>query len=131
MIRAIERLLAFINTETAVMLVMPWKELKECSVMDERLQFVASRRAGSGTLQGVWHLPQTGYEIFDRYQECGMQGLTDKPTSVSLRQPTSVPGRKLHTILSPWFLRIHSSISFRTRIAILPQRSASPCHTNP
>jgi hypothetical protein len=29
---------------------MPWKE---CSVMDERLQFVARRLADGGTLQGV------------------------------------------------------------------------------
>jgi hypothetical protein len=26
--------------------------------MDERMQFVASRRADGGTLQRVWHLPQ-------------------------------------------------------------------------
>jgi hypothetical protein len=34
---------------------MPWKE---CSVMDERLQFVARRRAHGGPLQGVRHFPQ-------------------------------------------------------------------------
>ncbi len=36
---------------------MPWKE---CSVMDERLQFVARRRADGGTLQRVRDLPQDG-----------------------------------------------------------------------
>ena len=38
----------------------------------------ASRRADGGTLQGVRYLPQDGYKIFDRYQECGIQGLTDR-----------------------------------------------------
>jgi len=57
---------------------MPWKE---CSVMDERLQFVARRLAGEpmgGTLQGVRNLPQNGLQDFDRYQACGVQGLTDR-----------------------------------------------------
>src|ERR1700693_6127911 len=58
--------------------VMPWKE---CSVMDERLQFVARRLAGEGMAElcrefGISR--KTGYKIFDRYQECGMQGLTDR-----------------------------------------------------
>ena len=46
--------------------------------MDERMQFVASRRADGGTLQGVGISRKTGYKIFDRYQECGNQGLTDR-----------------------------------------------------
>jgi putative transposase len=38
----------------------------------------ASRRADGGTLQGVGISRKTGYKIFDRYQECGIQGLTDR-----------------------------------------------------
>src|SRR6202035_5477978 len=58
--------------------VMPWKE---CSVMDERLQFVARRLAGEAMADlcrefGISR--KTGYKIFDRYQECGVQGLTDR-----------------------------------------------------
>jgi transposase len=58
--------------------VMPWKE---CSVMDERLQFVARRLAGEAMAElcrefGISR--KTGYKIFDRYQECGVQGLTDR-----------------------------------------------------
>ena len=54
---------------------MPWKE---CSVMDERLQFVARRLAGEPMAElcrefGISR--KTGYKIFDRYQECGVQGL--------------------------------------------------------
>jgi transposase len=57
---------------------MPWKE---CSVMDERLQFVARRRAGEGMAElcrqfGISR--KTGYKIFDRYQECGVHRLTDR-----------------------------------------------------
>src|SRR5689334_25179290 len=57
---------------------MPWKE---CSVMDERLQFVARRLAGEAMAElcrefGISR--KTGYKIFDRYQECGVHGLTDR-----------------------------------------------------
>src|SRR6266478_4580922 len=57
---------------------MPWKE---CSVMDERLQFVARRLAGEQMADlcrefGISR--KTGYKIFGRYQECGVQGLTDR-----------------------------------------------------
>src|ERR1700752_1639803 len=57
---------------------MPWKE---GSVMDERLQFVARRLAGEQMADlcrefGISR--KTGYKKFDRYQECGIQGLTDR-----------------------------------------------------
>jgi hypothetical protein len=57
---------------------MPWNE---CSVMDERLQFVARRLAGETMAElcrefGISR--KTAYKIFDRYRECGMQGLTDR-----------------------------------------------------
>ena len=57
---------------------MPWKE---CSVMDERLRFVARRLVGEPMAElctefGISR--KTGYKIFDRYQECGMPGLTDR-----------------------------------------------------
>src|SRR4249920_3528694 len=46
---------------------MPWRE---CSVMDERMQFVARRLAGEGMAElcrefGISR--KTGYKIFDRY----------------------------------------------------------------
>src|SRR6266566_1817589 len=57
---------------------MPWRE---CSVMDERLKFVARRLAGEPMAElcrefGISR--KTGYKIFDRYQECGIHGLTDR-----------------------------------------------------
>src|SRR5260370_33424891 len=57
---------------------MRWKE---CSVMDERLQFVARRLAGEPMTElcrEVGISRKTGYKIFDRYQEGGGQGLTDR-----------------------------------------------------
>jgi len=49
--------------------------------MDERLQFVARRLAGEAMAElcrefGISR--KTGYKIFDRYRECGVQGLTDR-----------------------------------------------------
>ena len=57
---------------------MPWRE---CSVMDEKLQFVVRRLACESMAElcrdfGISR--KTGYKIFDRYQECGVQGLTDR-----------------------------------------------------
>jgi hypothetical protein len=58
--------------------MMPWKE---CSVMDERLQFVARRPAGEPMAELCREFAisrKTGYKIFDRYKEYGVQGLTDR-----------------------------------------------------
>ena len=49
--------------------------------MDERLQFVARRLAGEPMAElcrefGISR--KTGYKIFDRYQDCGLEGLTDR-----------------------------------------------------
>ncbi len=54
---------------------MPWKE---CSVMDERLRFVARLLEGE-TMSDVCRefgiSRQTGYKIFNRYKECGLEAL--------------------------------------------------------
>ena len=57
---------------------MRWKDW---SVMDERMQFVARRLGGEAMADlcrefGISR--KTGYKIFDRYQECGVGGLTDR-----------------------------------------------------
>jgi transposase len=57
---------------------MPWKE---CSVMDERLKFVARRLAGepmSELCREFGISRKTGYKIFDRYEQCGVQGLSGR-----------------------------------------------------
>src|SRR5713101_1008907 len=57
---------------------MPWKE---CSVMDERLRFVGRLLDGEAMTEvcrefGVSR--KTGYKIFDRYKEHGLEALTDR-----------------------------------------------------
>src|SRR5215210_3568232 len=57
---------------------MPWKE---CSVMDERLRVVAQLLDGEPMAQlcrafGISR--KTGYKIFTRYKEHGLEALTDR-----------------------------------------------------
>ena len=68
---------------------MPWKE---SSVMDERLRFVARLLEG----EQMSHLcrefgisRKTGYKIFDRYKETGLEGL-------ELTGATEFTGRRHH-----------------------------------
>ncbi|HZE51951.1 MAG TPA: helix-turn-helix domain-containing protein, partial [Bradyrhizobium sp.] len=57
---------------------MPWKE---CSVMEERLRFVARLLDGEAMTDmcrefGISR--KTGYKLFDRYKEQGLEALTDR-----------------------------------------------------
>jgi transposase len=57
---------------------MPWKE---CSVMDERLRFVARLLDGESMSEvcrefGISR--KTGYKIFTRYKDQGLEALTDR-----------------------------------------------------
>jgi hypothetical protein len=57
---------------------MPWKE---SSVMDERLRFVARLLDGEGMSDvcrefGISH--KTGYKIYTRYKDSGLEGLCDR-----------------------------------------------------
>src|SRR5713226_7692993 len=57
---------------------MPWKE---CSVMDERLRFVAwllDGEAMSEVCRAFGISRKTGYKIFDRYKQHGLEALTDR-----------------------------------------------------
>jgi putative transposase len=57
---------------------MPWKE---CHVMDERLRFVARLLEGEkmAPLCAEFGISRkTGYKIFDRYKDCGVQAFTDR-----------------------------------------------------
>ena len=57
---------------------MPWKE---CSVTQERLRFVARLLDGEGMSEvcrdfGISR--KTGYKIFNRYRDQGLEALTDR-----------------------------------------------------
>jgi transposase len=57
---------------------MPWKE---CSVLDERVRFVARLLEGEGMAALCREFAisrKTGYKIFDRYKESGLEALTDR-----------------------------------------------------
>ena len=57
---------------------MPWKE---CHAVDERLRFIARRLDGEkmAPLCAEFGISRkTGYKIFERYQDCGVEGLTDR-----------------------------------------------------
>src|SRR5438067_12278148 len=57
---------------------MPWKE---CSVMDERVRFVGRLLDGeemAALCREFAISRKTGYKIFDRYKEHGLEALTDR-----------------------------------------------------
>src|SRR6476660_2815825 len=57
---------------------MPWKE---CRVVDDRLRFVARLLDGekmAGLCREFGISRKTGYKIFTRYNEIGLEGLTDR-----------------------------------------------------
>lgn len=57
---------------------MPWLE---CNKVDEKLKFVARLLDGekmSHLCQEFGISRKTGYKIFDRYKECGLEGLNDR-----------------------------------------------------
>ena len=57
---------------------MPWRE---CCKMDERLKFVARLLDGDkmAVLCREFEISRkTGYKIFQRYKDCGIEGLTDR-----------------------------------------------------
>ena len=57
---------------------MPWKE---CSVMDERLRFVSRLLDGEAMTEACREFGisrKTGYKIFNRYKEHGLEALSDR-----------------------------------------------------
>src|SRR5258706_6856621 len=69
---------------------MPWKE---CHIMDERLRFVARLLEGekmAGLCAEFGISRKTGYKIFDRYKDCGVQAFTDRSRR-PYRQANRVP----------------------------------------
>jgi hypothetical protein len=60
---------------------MPWKER---SIVEERMRFVPRLKDGEGMSSlcrefGISRV--TGYKIYDRYKECGVEGLTEQPAA--------------------------------------------------
>jgi transposase InsO family protein len=58
---------------------MPWKDV---TIMDERIRFVARLLDGeqmAGLCREFGISRKTGYKIFDRYKECGVEAISDRP----------------------------------------------------
>lgn len=77
---------------------MPWRESKP---MDERLKFIARLLEGEKMAPicrefGISRV--TGYKIFNRYKECGLEGLTDRSRR-PYRQTSKLPFQIERTIL--------------------------------
>jgi len=69
---------------------MPWKE---CNVVEERLRFVARLLDGekmAGLCREFGISRKTGYKIFNRYKDCGIDGLTDRSRR-PYRQASQLP----------------------------------------
>jgi transposase InsO family protein len=74
---------------------MPWKE---CSVMDERLRFVAKLLDGEAMTDvcrefGISR--KTGYKVFNRYKESGFEALSDRcrrPVRYANQLPPQIEG---------------------------------------
>lgn len=85
---------------------MPWKE---CKPMDERLKFIARLLEGEQMAPlcrefGISRV--TGYKIYDRYKECGLDGLYDRSRR-PYRQANRLPVQIERCILG--LKREHSS----------------------
>ena len=78
---------------------MPWKE---CSVVEERLRFVARLLDGetiSDLCREFGISRKTGYKIFDRYKEHGLQALSDRSLR-PVRYANQLPGQVESLIIS-------------------------------
>jgi len=75
---------------------MPWKE---SSVVEERLRFVSRLLDGeamSDVCRQFGISRKTGYKIFDRYKECGLEALTDRsrrPVRYANQLPAQIESR--------------------------------------
>jgi transposase InsO family protein len=77
---------------------MPWKE---CDRMDERLRFVGRLLDGesmAAVCREFGISRKTGYKIFNRYKDCGLEGLQDRSRR-PIRQANRLPFQVERTIL--------------------------------
>ncbi len=78
---------------------MPWNE---CKPMDERLKFVARLLEGekmSAVCRDFGISRVTGYKIFNRYKDCGLDGLQDRSRR-PYRHANKLPFQIERTILA-------------------------------
>ena len=86
---------------------MPWKE---CSVMDERIRFVGRLLDGEGmsdVCRAFGISRKTGYKIWGRYRQEGLEALTDRSRR-PVRYANQLPEPDIQLDRAdPIFVRIH------------------------
>ena len=101
---------------------MPWKER---SIVEERMRFVLRLKDGEGMSSlcrefGISRV--TGYKIYERYKECGLEGLTDRArTPYRLRQQASRATRSHDRHLAAGKADLGRSQAQRTLVAQIAQ----------
>jgi len=108
---------------------MPWKE---CNLMNERVKFVARLLDGenmSAVCREFGISRKTGYKIFNRYKECGLEGLKDQSRR-PYRNANRLPFQIERTILrikkerSSWGApKIHEKLSREYPMIKAPAKS--------
>jgi hypothetical protein len=76
------------------MVSMPWKER---SVVEERMRFVLRLKDGesmASLCREFGFSRVTGYKVYDRYKECGLEGLTDRART-PYRYANKLPAQEL------------------------------------
>ena len=77
---------------------MPWKE---CNIVEERLRFIARLLDGekmAGLCREFGIARKTGYKIYNRYKDCGLDALNDRSRR-PYRQAKKLPFQVERTIL--------------------------------
>ena len=86
---------------------MPWKE---CNTVEERLRFIARLLEGekmSPLCREFGISRVTGYKIFNRHKDCGLDGLNDRSRR-PYRQANKLPFQVERTILGIEKGRVHA-----------------------
>ena len=110
---------------------MSWQE---CNQMDERLKFIAGLLDGekmAALCRRFGVSRKTGYKILHRYNDCGLEGLTDRSRR-PYRHANQLPVQIETLIVRSKQERLHwGAPKIRERLARLyPFRHASDARTN-
>jgi Helix-turn-helix domain len=100
---------------------MPWKER---SVVDERMRFVLRLKDGESmaSLCREFAISRvTGYKIYDRYKECGLEGLTDRKCPVEVYRPSTRQYRGIGELSYPFHHRT-ALVTYCGRICIFKKK---------
>ena len=105
---------------------MPWKE---CSVLDERLRFVAQLLDGeamSEVCRAFGISRKTGYKIFERYKEHGLEALTDRSRRPVRPRPGDMAAGRTAMQFEESDTRGRSTIGWRRRFLSPSGDTAQP-----